>query len=235
MATPVLGELRAFTADLERRRQGTMARQLETRRERVALLARTLPKPLDLINAAQQRLDYVAHRLGGGLLQNLNLHQNGFVRVSGRFSPVLLERPHQLKAEQLAQLSTRALNALSRSVATAKSHARLDELGQRMADALHRSLKQKTDRLKNLEQLRVSLDPDRPLNLGFARVNRPDGVLVKSPAGIDSGAALILTFKGDQKLDVIAGVGGTPPPQTSTAKPAPAKPKPAAPDQGSLF
>ena len=239
MATPVLGELRAFTADLERRRQGTMARQLETRRERVALLARTLPKPLDLINTAQQRLDYVAHRLGGGLLQNLNLHQNSFVRISGRLSPSLLERPRQLKADQLAQLSSRALNALSRRVATAESHARLDELGQRMADALHRSLKQKTDRLKNLEQLRVSLDPDRPLNLGFARVNRPDGVLVKSPAGIDSGTALILTFKGDQKLNVITGVGGTSPPQTPAAKPAPppvpAKPKPAAPDQGSLF
>jgi exodeoxyribonuclease VII large subunit len=237
MATPVLGELRAFTADLERRRQGTMARLLETRRERVALLARTLPKPLDLINTAQQRLDYVAHRLGGGLLQNLNLHQNGFIRVSGRFSPVLLERPRQLKADQLTQLSTRALNALSRRVTTAESHARLGELGQRMADALHRNLRQKTDRLKNLEQLRASLDPDRPLNLGFARVNRPDGVLVKSPAGIDSGAALILTFKGDQKLDVIAGVGGTLPPQTSAAKPSPtpARPKPAAPDQGSLF
>jgi len=239
MATPVLGELRALTADLERRRQACMSRGLETRRERVALLARTLPKPLDLIDAAQQRLDYAAHRLGGGLRQNLNLHQNGFVRVSGRFSPVLLERPRQLKADQLAQLSTRALNALNRRVTTAESHARLGELGQRMADALGRSLKQKTDRLKNLEQLRVSLDPDRPLNLGFARVNRPDGALVKSPAGIENGAPLILTFKGDQKLDVIAGPGGTPPPQTPAPKPAPptapARPKPAAPDQGSLF
>ena len=257
MATPVLGELRAFTADLERRRQGTMARQLETRRERVALLARTLPKPLDLINTAQQRLDYVAHRLGGGLLQNLNLHQNRFARLSGRFSPALLEREVQLKRTHLGQLAQRIDLAVQRRVTLATSHARLPDLTRRMDDALKRTvsrsgerlpeltrrlseaftryINQRQERLERLEQLRLSLNPDRPLDLGFARVNRPDGVLVKSPAGVAAGEALVLTFKGDQKLDVIAGEGGTSPVPKPVPKAMPLKPKPSGSDQGSLF
>jgi exodeoxyribonuclease VII large subunit len=257
MATPVLGELRAFTADLERRRQGTMARLLETRRERVALLARTLPKPLDLINTAQQRLDYVAHRLGGGLLQNLNLHQNTFARLSGRFTPALLEREVQQKRIYLGQLGGRLELALRRRVTLASGHARLPELAKRMDEALNRTvsrsgerlpdltrrlsealsrdLRQKQERLQRLEQLRLSLNPDRPLDLGFARVNRPDGTLVKSPAGIETGEALVLTFKGDQKLDVIAGEGGTPPAPKPAPKPPAPKPRLSGSDQGSLF
>ena len=260
MATPVLGELRAFTADLERRRQGTMARLLETRRERLTMLARALPKPLDLIDAAQQRLDYVAHRLGGGLLQNLNLHQTAYVRVSGRFSPGLLERPRQLKHTQLTQLAQRLDLAVARRVTLAESHARLPslttrmdaalkrtvtrsgerlpELAKRLGEAMTRTLSQRTEQLKRLEQLRVSLDPDRPLNTGFARVNRTDGVLVTSPAGIASGEALVLTFKNHETLGVIAHTDGPPPvmsPPQPAPRPAPAKPKPPSPDQGSLF
>ena len=257
MATPVLGELRAFTADLERRRQGTMARLLETRRERLALLARTLPKPLDLINNAQQRLDYVAHRLGGGLLQNLNLHQTAYARLSGRFSPALLDREVQLKRTHLGQLAGRIDLAVQRRVSLATSHARLPDLSKRMDEALNRTVKrsgerlpeltrrlseaftrdlrQRSERLQRLEQLRLSLNPDRPLDLGFARVNRPDGVLVKSPTGIANGDALVLTFKGDQKLDVIAHEGGTQPTSKPAAKMTPAKPKSSSADQGSLF
>ncbi|WP_303828395.1 exodeoxyribonuclease VII large subunit [Asticcacaulis taihuensis] len=256
MATPVLGELRAFTADLERRRQGTMARLLETRRERVALLARTLPKPLDLIHTAQQRLDFVAHRLDGGLRQNLNLHQTAYARLSGRFAPALLEREVQLKQTHLGQLAARLGLAVGRRVTLATSHARLPELTNRMSEALNRTvrrsgerlpeltrrldeaftrdLRQRHERLQRLEQLRVSLNPDRPLDLGFARVNRPDGVLIKSPAGVANGDALVLTFKGDQTLDVIAGAGGTPPAK-APPKPASTRPKTAGPGQGSLF
>ncbi|MGA9659468.1 MAG: exodeoxyribonuclease VII large subunit [Asticcacaulis sp.] len=234
MATPVIGELRAFTADLERRRQACMSRGLDMRRERVALLARALPKPLDLINGAQQRLDHISHRLGGGLSANLSLHQTAFVRVSGRFSQGLLERPRQLKHTQLTQLGQRLGLALGRRVELAKREARLPEMATRMRDALKRAIDLRTERLNRLEQLRLSLNPDRPLDLGFARVNRRDGGLVQSPQDVKSGEALILTFKGDQKLDVVAGSAAAPPAKTS-AKPTSIKPKPDVPDQGRLF
>ncbi len=62
-----------------------------------------------------------------------------------------------------------------------KKGERLPDFGRRLSEAMTRSLSRAGDRLKNLEQLRLSLNPDRPLNLGFARVNRPDGHLVSSP------------------------------------------------------
>lgn len=234
MATPVLSELKGFLLDLERRRVGTFGRAMESRRERVALLSRALPKPQDLINGAQQRLDYIAHRLDGGLLKNLNLHETGFVRVAGRFNPALLARPQALKADQVTQLSNRALAALTRRVALADSHARLPAWVQRMDDAMRRQLTQRRDRLSSLEQLRQSLNPDRPLNLGFARVHRKDGALVTSATAVTTHDALALHFK-DGVVDVVATTEA--PPQTPPApRPAPKKvtPPPSS-DQGSLF
>lgn len=279
MATPVLGELRGFVLDLERRRLGSFDQALRNRRERVALLARALPRPQELIDAAQQRLDYAAHRLGGGLLRNLNAHDTAFARTAARFSPALLERPRQLKAERVTQLSERATAALTRGVERhrfdftrlsarltpaltlrpldlkrealngvsqrfdaamtrrvqiSRSQARLPELTQRLDAAFARLLSQKSERLQRLDQLRLSLDPDRPLNLGFARVSGADGHLVTSPDGVTAGEALTLTFKGERTLGVVATDGAPVPP--AAPKPTP-KPKTVAPrpEQGSLF
>ncbi|MGZ3305090.1 MAG: exodeoxyribonuclease VII large subunit, partial [Asticcacaulis sp.] len=252
MATPVIGDLRALTADLERRRQAVISRKMELLRERVTLLSRALPKPQDLINAAQQRLDYAGHRLNGGLAANLNVHDTRFARLSGRFRSGLLERPRQLKTDQLGQLSLRLDRAMIRKLALSEQHARLPglgirmdnalvrignqkgerlpDLGRRLDEAVTRTLRLKSDRLKSLEQLRKSLDPDRPLDLGFARVNRNDGALVTSPDGVRTGEGLVLTFKGQRRLAVAVGANASPPPA-----PKPAAQKPPPPDQGSLF
>ena len=257
IATPVLGDLRAFVADLERRRQTCFTKHLETRRERVALLGRALPKPQDLINSAQQRLDFAAQRLTGALAKNLAVHDTAFARIAARFRPDVLERPRALKAEQLTQLMARADKAALRRVALAETHARLPDLERRMAaclgrladkkgerlpefstrlkDAMTRHLSRAGDRLKALEQLRVSLDPDRPLNLGFARVNSADGHLVSSPDGVAAGDHLVLTFKGERKLDVTAGEGSAPPPKPQPAPPARKSAPTSPPQQGSLF
>ena len=179
-------------------------------------MSRALPKPQDLINGAQQRLDYAAHRLSGGLATNLNAHDTAFARVAGRFRPGLLERPRELKSEQLAQLSQRLMRGAERKLHLTRQHARLPELGarlddalkrqalragerlpdlsRRMSEAMMRGLKQKADRLSALDKLRISLNPDRPLDLGFARVNRKDGGLVTTPDMVATGDALELTF-----------------------------------------
>jgi exodeoxyribonuclease VII large subunit len=274
MATPVLGELRAFVSDLERRRQTIISRILEVRRERIALLSRALPKPQDLIDAAQQRLDFVAHRLSGGLTANLNAHEVALQRTSARFRPGLLEQPQRLKTDQLAVSSQRLAAAMTRKLEVTESHARLPqlaarlgdglkriattkgerlpdlsrrledtlrrtvtqkgerlpELSRRLSEAMTRSLNQRAERLKSLDQLRTSLDPDRPLELGFARVNRKDGQLVTAPDMVSAGEGLELTFKGNRKLDVTVGEGAPPVP-----KPAVRKPGVTPPQQGSLF
>lgn len=274
MATPVLGELRAFVLDLERRRQGIIARMLEVKRERVALLSRALPKPQELIDTAQQRLDFVAHRLSGGLTTNLNAHEVALQRTSARFRPVLLEQPQRLKTDQLAQLSQRLAVSMARKLSLTETHARLPqletrlvdglsriaatkgeklpdlsrrmsetlrrtvtqkgerlpELTRRLSEAMTRSLVLRSDRLKNIEQLRLSLNPDRPLDLGFARVNRKDGQLVTTPDMVSAGEGLELTFKGDRKLEVTVGEGAPPAPKPAIKKPAGLPPQ-----QGSLF
>ncbi|MBP2160649.1 MULTISPECIES: exodeoxyribonuclease VII large subunit [Asticcacaulis] len=273
MATPVLGELRAFVSDLERRRQTIISRIMEVRRERVALLSRALPKPQELIDTAQQRLDFVAHRLSGALSANLNAHHVALQRTSARFRPGLLEQPQRLKTDQLAQLSQRLAAAMTRKLALTESHARLPqltarlgdglkriattkgerlpdltrrmdeslrratmqkgerlpELSQRLGEAITRSLSRHADRLKGLDQLRLSLNPDRPLELGFARVNRKDGQLVTAPDMVSAGEGLELTFKGSRKLDVTVGEGAPPAPKPVVKKPGPP------PQQGSLF
>ena len=256
MATPVIGELRAFTADLERRRQTTISRKLEVLRERVTLLSRALPKPQDMIDSAQQRLDYAAHRLTGGLAGNLNVHDTRFARIAGRFRPGLLERPRELKHDQLTQLSQRLMGAAGRKLVLTRQHARLPDLGarldealkrqatragerlpdltRRLGDAMERTLTQKADRLAALDKLRTSLNPDRPLDLGFARVNFKDGALVTSPDMAAAGDVLELTFKGQRKLDVTVGQDAPAPRPAPAARPAPIK-KPATPEQGNLF
>lgn len=256
MATPVIGELRALAADLERRRQACMSRGLDARREKLAMLARALPRPMDLIDAAQQRLDFVAQRLGGALSKNLNLHQTQFTHASARLSPSLLARMADQSRQRLdhtglrlggalkvhverhqarfAPLGGRLDAALERRVKLAGQQARLPDMMVRMDAAMTRTIALRSERLARLEQLRLSLNPDRPLDLGFARVNRADGHVVTSPLGVTTGEALVLTFKGDAKLDVIVGDCGTLPP-----KPQPqAQPKKTLPpqaQQGSLF
>lgn len=81
------------------------------------------------------------------------------------------------------------------------------------------------DRLARLEQLRLSLNPDRPLNLGFARVHRADGTLVRNGASLQSGEAVRLRFADIEKSAVIDGA----------APSKPGKPKPAPAAQGDLF
>lgn len=194
MATPVLSELQATVADLDRRRLGQMGRQLEQKRERIALLARALPDPNALLNTAQQSLDFATHRLEGALSKAITVQDVRLKTASARFGPSLLLRPVTQKSETLTQLSTRALNALARKVAQTKDHARLDDLMRRMKSALARQITQQDQRLKALESLRQSLNPDRPLGLGFARVGTLDGQIISRADAIKSGQVLRLTF-----------------------------------------
>ncbi|OYX01079.1 MAG: exodeoxyribonuclease VII large subunit, partial [Caulobacter vibrioides] len=98
-------------------------------------------------------------------------------------------------------------------------------------------LQRDTDRLTNLEKLRQSLNPERPLELGFALVRKGDGTLARSAGDLASGERVNLKFKSGDRDAVIDGEGGfVPPPPTSAPAPKP-RAKPAAPPagQGDLF
>jgi exodeoxyribonuclease VII large subunit len=194
MATPVLAELRALVLDYARRTYRCTHHQLETRRTRLSSAARGLGRPTDLLDLASQRHDLAAGRLGAALERNAAAHERDLTRVGARLGPALLQRPAQVRAERLAALACRLERAARRAPEAIAAHARLPALGKRLQVAAERRLGRLAERLGHVEQLRLSLDPDGPLQRGFARVHRADGALARSSRDLSPGDALLLVF-----------------------------------------
>jgi exodeoxyribonuclease VII large subunit len=154
---------------------------------------------------ASQRFDIVAGRLAAALSRNREVHAQAFTRTSARFGPSLLERPRLLKAQRLGEVSRRFMLAARRGPERVAETARLPALGQRLDSALGRRLKGAQDRLAQLEKLRRSLDPNRPLTQGFALVCRPDGAIVRRGAELRAGEAVSLRFADIRRGAVIEG------------------------------
>ncbi|WP_066686274.1 exodeoxyribonuclease VII large subunit [Caulobacter sp. CCH9-E1] len=236
MATPVLAELRALISDFDRRLSRCSARTIEERRTRLLGAARGLPRPNDLLALAQQRFDIASGRLDAALHRNTTVHAQDLLKVTARLTPDALRRQHAAKADRVADLGRRLNACGTRSVDRVRDHARLPLLWTRLGSAAERRLARANDQLANLEKLRVSLNPERPLELGFALVRKGDGTLARSAADLVSGERVNLKFKSGDRDAVIDGEGGIVPPQ-APARPAPPRPKPAPPktEQGDLF
>jgi exodeoxyribonuclease VII large subunit len=280
MATPVLAELRAGVADLERRMHRCGGHSVEKRRTQLLAAARGLPGRDALLGPARQRFDHAAGRLTAALQRNEALHERDLHGVTVRFGPALLDRPRALKAARLADLSGRLKAALERNAAlhrrelgataarlqpallerpralkarrlaelsarlesavarageAAGARGRLPQLGIRLNAALERRLISAGERLERLDALHRSLDPDRPLELGFARIHRADGALVRRGAELQTGEAVRLHFRDVERGAVVDGEPCLGPP--AAPKPVNRAPsRPAAPLlQGDLF
>jgi exodeoxyribonuclease VII large subunit len=182
------------------------------RRARIAHAERALRRVPDLVELAAQRFGIVSGRLGAGLARNAAAHERDLVRVTARLSPLLLQRPQAVQGQRL------------RAVA------------ERLAPAARRGLARAAERLEALGKLHLSVDPDRPLQRGFARVARPDGSLVRAGAALASGETLAMTF-GDKVTRQAVVDGRAADPLARPAAPRPAKPKakPGSSAQGDLF
>ena len=238
MATPVLAELRALISDFDRRLNRCGSRTIEDRRTRLVSAARGLPRPDDILALAQQRFDIASGRLDAALHRNTTVHAQDLLKVTARLTPEVLTRQRAIKADRVADLGRRLDLAARRAPDRVAQHARLPALWQRLNAAGDRRLQRDIDRLASLEKLRQSLNPERPLELGFALVRKGDGTLARSAADLVSGERVNLKFKSGDRDAVIDGEGGFVPPPTPAPAPAPKpRPKPAAPpiDQGDLF
>jgi exodeoxyribonuclease VII large subunit len=239
IATPVLGELRALISDYDRRLSRCGSRALEDRRTRLVSAARGLPRPADLLALAQQRFDIAAGRLDAALGRNTAVHAQDLLKITARLSPEALGRQRQMKADRLADLNRRLDLAARRTPDRIAQHARLPALWDRLNACGQRRLQRDGDRLASLEKLRQSLNPERPLELGFALVRKADGTLARSAGDLVAGERVNLKFKSGDRDAVIDGEGSTPyiPSPPAMAAPKPARPKPTTPkpDQGSLF
>ena len=181
ISTPVFAELRAAVADSQARLSRVMERQAETLRNRLLAAARGLPRPADLLGLARQRFDLTAGRLGAALDKNASAHERDLVRVAGRLSPGLLQRPQALKAERLA------------------------DLWRCLAPGVDRRLTRASEALSSLERQRVSLNPEGPLKRGFAMVWRADGTLARSADALAAGEAVRLEFQDGKRGAVVDG------------------------------
>ena len=238
MATPVLAELRALISDFDRRLNRSGARLIEDRRTRLVSAARGLPRPDDILALAQQRFDIASGRLDAALHRNTTVHAQALLKVTARLTPEVLTRQRAIKAERVGDLGRRLDLAARRAPDRVAQHARLPALWQRLNAAGERRLQRDAERLAGLEKLRQSLNPERPLELGFALVRKGDGTLARSASDLVSGERVNLKFKSGDRDAVIDGEGGFVPPPAPTSAPAPRpRPKPAAPsvDQGDLF
>nr|B0SY33.1 RecName: Full=Exodeoxyribonuclease 7 large subunit; AltName: Full=Exodeoxyribonuclease VII large subunit; Short=Exonuclease VII large subunit [Caulobacter sp. K31] len=259
MATPVLAELRALVSDYDRRLNNCGGRAVEERRTRLTSAARGLPRPADLLALAQQRLDLAvrglprlddltapaerrfkeaAARLDTALQRNTDIHARDLLKVTARLSPDTLHRQRADAGRRVGDLGRRLDLAARRVPERVAQHARLPALQDRLNAVARRRLERETDRLAGLEKLRQSLNPTRPLELGFALVHKADGGIARSASELASGERVRLQFRqGDRDAVIDGESSGVLPPSAAPAptRPTP-RPKPASSsDQGSLF
>jgi exodeoxyribonuclease VII large subunit len=210
MATPVLAELKALVSDLSGRMHRCGGRVVEDRRARVIHAERALQRVPDLVRLAEQRFDIVSGRLGAALAKNAAAHERDLVRVASRLSPLLLQRPQAVQRQ------------------------RLDAVTVRLQPAVRRGLERAAERLTSLTKLYLSVDPDRPLQRGFARVARANGSLVRAGAELVSGETVAMTF-GDRVTRNAVVDGEAADPVAKPAQKAAKSKKPATAPQGELF
>jgi exodeoxyribonuclease VII large subunit len=180
-ATPVLAELAASLADYERRLLACGGRTIELRRTRLSAASRGLPRPQDLLALATQRLDIAAGRLSAGLQRNVAVHAHVLAGPAAALKRGLLDRPIALKQHRLA------------------------EVAARLPPILARRLQREGERLASLERQRVSLNPEGPLERGYALVRRADGALARSAKALAGGEPVTLKFGDGERGAVIDG------------------------------
>ena len=190
-AVPVRAELIERVETLGGRLSTGLLRGQERRRVDLRAVAARLPRPETVLNAAQQRFDRAAERLGRGLQANAMSAQNRYGRVAARLRPEALGQDLDRRAERIAERAVR------------------------LGAAIKRRLADETRQLAQAARLLETLSHKSALARGFALVQRPDGALVRQSADLASGDALRLTF-ADGPIGVVVGAGE---PQKPRGKP----------------
>jgi exodeoxyribonuclease VII large subunit len=183
LAVPVLADLRAQLADLDRRLRNCFDKGLSDRRRHLIQLARILPRPEQLFASSRQRLDQAGERLGLALGRNLQIHRTQLAKAIALLRPRPIENRIKHGRERLGQLSERA----------------------RRCGQVH--LAKDRNRLESLTRVLESISYRAVLERGFAVVRGSDGGLRRRAGEIKAGEHLHLMF-ADGESGALAG--GTP-------------------------
>jgi exodeoxyribonuclease VII large subunit len=168
-AVPVRAELIAYVEDQGARSRNVVRRQLMGNRDRLRAAAGELPRPLDLLNIARQRLDLASQHLSGSLRDLGQQKRLRFERIAVRLSP----------------------NALRADLRHA--HAQLTPQAERLEPAFRRIVARATDRLTTVWKLVDSLSYKRIIERGFALVtDGTTGEIVRSKDAVGPGQLLVV-------------------------------------------
>ncbi len=193
-AVPVRAELIAYVEDQGMRQRQAARRLTSTYRDRLRGAGAGLPRPLDLLAIARQRLDHAASNLLAALR---HAGQRKTIEL-GRIAP-------RLAPNVLANLTSRA-------------RLRVDPVSRRLDPALRRLLLQRHQHLMSLGKLLASLSYKGVLARGFALVSVPDGQLVRAVSALAPGDLVALEFVDGR---VAATIGGAEPPALAAGAPPP--------------
>jgi exodeoxyribonuclease VII large subunit len=164
---PVRSELIAYVEDQGARARGVVRRQLGNSRDRLRAAAGELPRPLDLLNIARQRLDHASSNLSASLRHLGQQKRLRFATAAAKLSP----------------------NALRTDLRHAR--AQLLPLSERLQPAYRRVLTRNTDRLISLSKLLESLSYKGILARGFALLQDDAGHIVRSKDAVRPGQLLV--------------------------------------------
>jgi exodeoxyribonuclease VII large subunit len=242
LAVPVRLDLMAQMDGQGARLSRAAIQGITRRRQRLADLARALPRPDGLLDTPRQRLDQVGERLDSALIRSVQNRRIRLEGLNGRLRPATLQRMLSVQDDRLERLARRLHPALARGVRqqrhsyervamrlqTRQLEARLGQNGERFQSLLRRLRiaadtrnRQAQSRLENLDRMLATLGYEATLKRGYAVVRAEDRV-VTTRAAAASAAALEIQF-ADGRLTV-ANV-----PERKAENPA------KRPDQGSLF
>ena len=217
LAVPVRTELLAQVTDDGSRLFGAMTRQLMGLKQHVTGLARGLPEPRRLLEAAMQRSDDWSERLAPAMARVVADRRQRVGEAAAQ-----LVRPGDYVARKRQDLAV-----------VIQSDARFYRLGQ----AIYQT---RAQYLENTGKLLESYSYKGVLERGFVVVRDGAGAPVTAAGMLSPGDDISLAFKDDGRAEAVVssvGTGGAAPPQTrATKKKAQAKRKsPPDDSQGSLL
>ncbi len=169
-AVPVRAELVAYVEDQGVRQRQATRRQLAGNRDRLRAAAAALPRPLDLVATARQRVDLAASRLGAALRAFQHRKALALAAVAPRLSRSALRQSLEREARQF------------------------EGVQRRLRPAATRFLTDGAQRLESAGKLLNSLGYRGVLARGYAVVTDAEGAVVRLAATVAAGQSLSIEF-----------------------------------------
>ncbi|MCL4134163.1 UNVERIFIED_CONTAM: hypothetical protein GTU68_052734, partial [Idotea baltica] len=221
LAVPVRLDLIAHMDGQGARLSRAVSQGVTRRRQRLADVARALPRPDGLLDSPRQRLDQVGDRLDSALIRSVQARRIKLADLSGSLRPSAAQaRANRRRHDALGNLASR-LRPNQLLTRVEQKSASYQTLIRRLSIAATTRTARLQSQVDGMDRLLATLGYESTLKRGYAVVRADDQVVTTREVAATS-TSLEIQFS-DGRLTVANG------PSRKTAKPS------EKPDQGSLF